>query len=242
MNDSNDPQATPPPGSQLRRQSLEKQIREHAVEVDLYLELATIYRDEGRPLDAKRVLAEALQLRKGDPEILWQYEEAILARARQQLAEIKELATRLQTGEVQRELRRAETDWANRRLDVYRARLDRDPEKLSYRLVIAEALYDLELYTEALQEVEPCCQVDSISPTAFLLRGRCFERLDKPLDALSAYRAAALRRAVVAPLRVRQAALSAACELAHQLGLPISLQRYTHSLEVVEQELAAEAS
>src|SRR5690606_26175553 len=106
--------------------------------VDLYLELAAIHRAEDRPLEAKRVLHQALEL-NADPRVLWHYEEAVLARSLQQLREVAQLAARLNTPEVQRELDRAQSDWANRRLDVCRARLAREPDNHQYRLVMAEA-------------------------------------------------------------------------------------------------------
>src|SRR5690606_11224575 len=57
-----------------RRQQLEQRIRERTVEVDLYLELAAIHRAEDRPLEAKRVLHQALQFNE-DARVLWHYEE-----------------------------------------------------------------------------------------------------------------------------------------------------------------------
>src|SRR5690606_2509603 len=80
-------------GAPGRRQQLEQRLREHAVEIDLYLELAAIHRAENRPLEAKRVLHQALQLNEHDARVVWQYEEAILARSMQQLREVADLAS-----------------------------------------------------------------------------------------------------------------------------------------------------
>jgi hypothetical protein len=224
----------------VRRQQLEQKLREHACDLELYLELAAIHRNEDRPLEAKRVLHEAMQVSKDDPRVLWQYEEAVLARSMQQLREVSDLAARLNTPEVQRELQRSQTDWANRRLDVCRARLKRDPDKHALRLVVAEALIDLEMYIEAAEALVPCFEVDSLAPQARLLQGKCQSATGDLLGALAAYRAAALRRTVVAPAKIRVAALGAATEIARQLGLPLSVQRYAHSLHAAEHDLAAE--
>jgi len=223
-----------------RRQQLEQLIREHTVEVDLYLELAALHRAEDRPLEAKRVLKEALQLNKEDQRVLWQYEEAMLARSLQQLREVTELAARLNTPEVQRELTRSQNDWANRRLEVYRARVARDPNKHAFRLVIGEALYDLELYAEACNELLPCFEADPYAAPAHLIQGKCLVALGDLLGALAAFRACGMRRTVAAPPKIRVSALSAALELANQLGLPLSVQRYAHAVELAEQELANE--
>jgi len=224
----------------VRRQQLEQKLREHACDVELYLELAAIHRNEDRPLEAKRVLHEALQVSKDDARVLWQYEEAVLARSMQQLREVSDLAARLNTPEVQRELHRSQTDWANRRLDVCRARLKRDPDKHAFRMIVAEALIDLEMYAEAAEELLPCFEVDSLAPQARLLQGKCLSATGDLLGALAAYRAAALRRTVVAPAKIRVAALAAATDIARQLALPQSVQRYSHALQTAEQDHAAE--
>lgn len=225
-----------------RRQQLEQHIRENAVGIELYLELAALHRVEDRPLEAKRVLKEALQLDKHDVRVLWQYEEAVLARSMQQLREVADLAARLNTPEVQRELERSQTDWANRRLEVCRARIARDPDKHAFRLVIAEALLDLEMYKEACDELEPCYEIDSCTAPARLIQGKCLAAMDDLLGALAAFRAGALRRSVNAPAKYRVPSLAAACEIAKQLGLQLSYQRYAHSLQIAEQELAEEKS
>lgn len=222
-----------------RRQQLEQRIREHTVEVDLYLELAAIYRAEDRPLEAKRVLNQAMQL-NDDPRVLWHYEEAVLARSLQQLREVTQLAARLNTPEVQRELERAQTDWANRRLEVCRARLVREPDKHQYRLVMAEAYADLGLHEQACEALTPCFEFDAYAPAARLMQGKCLSALADDLGALAAYRAAALRRTLHVPPKIRIAAMRAACEIAHRLGLTLSLQRYHHALEIAEAELADE--
>lgn len=224
-----------------RRQQLEQRIREQTIEIEPYLELAAIYRAEDRPLEAKRVLHQALQL-NDDPRVLWQYEEAVLARSLQQLREVTQLAARLNTPEVQRELERAETDWANRRLDVCRARLAREPEKHHYRLVMAEAYADLGLHEQACEVLTPCYELDAYAPAARLLQGKCLSALADDLGALAAYRAAALRRTLQVSPKIRIAAMRAAAEIAQRLGLTLSQQRYLHALETAEAELAEESA
>jgi len=236
-----EPAARQDPARPDRRQQLEQRIRERTIEIDLYLELAAIHRAEDRPLEAKRVLHQALQLNEADPRVLWHYEEAVLARSLQQLREVAQLAARLNTPEVQRELDRAQTDWANRRLDVCRARLARDPEKHHYRLVMAEAFADLGLHEQACESLTPCFAFDAHAPAARLLQGNCLSALADDLGALTAYRAAALRRTLHIPPKIRGAAMRAAAEIAQRLGLTLSQQRYLHALESAEAELAEEA-
>jgi len=221
-----------------RRQQLEQMLREHALDIELYLELAALHRSEDRPLEARRLLQQALQLNKDDPRVLWEFEEATLARSLQQYREVSDLAERLKTPEVDRELKRSQTDWANRRLEVCRARLNRDASKHHLRLVIAEALFDLEMYNEACEELPLCLSIDSLSPSAYLLLGKCFSALGKDLKALSAFRAVGLRRTVAAPARVRASAMRLALEIAERHQLSLSMERYRHAIEQTEAELA----
>ncbi len=221
-----------------RRQELEQRIREHALDVELYLELAAIHRAEERPLEARRLLQQALQIAKVDPRVLWEYEEATLARSLQQFRELTELAARLNTTEVNRELKRAETDWANRRLEVCRARLSRDPTKHALRLVIAEALFDLGQYQEASEELQACFGQDAFAPMAYLIHGKCQLELGNDVAALAALRAAAMRRAVPSPARIRVSALKLATEIAEKHHLALSVERYRHALELAEAEPA----
>jgi thioredoxin-like negative regulator of GroEL len=223
-----------------RRQQLEKLIRECAVDVEVYLELAAIHRAEDRPLEAKRVLKDALQLSKNDERVLWAYEEAVLARSMQQLREVSDLAARLNTAEVQREVTLSKNDWANRRLEVCRARLARDPEKHHLRLVLAEAMMDLEMYHDACDALLPCLSIDNFIAPARLIQGKCLFALGDLLGALAAYRAGALRRSVTAPAKYRVPSLAAACDIAKQLGLPLSYERYVHALELAEHDLTKE--
>jgi len=221
-----------------RRQQLEQMLRESALDIDLYLELAAIHRAEDRPHEARRLLQQALQVSKDDPRVLWEFEEATLARSLQQYREVNDLATRLHTPEVDREFKRVQVDWANRRLDVCRARLSRDPSKHSLRLVIAEALLDLELYNEAIEEVQPCLDSDALSPAASMIQGKCYSSLGQDIASLAAFRAVALRRTVSATPKVRLAAMRLAVDIARRHQLTLSVERYQHAIEIAEADLA----
>lgn len=105
-----------------RRQELEHHLKSSPTDLDAFMELGRIYRSEDRPLDARRVFQQALQIFPEEQELLWEYEEATLARSLQQLREVTELARRLDTAETERELKRSQNDWACRRMDVCRAR------------------------------------------------------------------------------------------------------------------------
>lgn len=221
-----------------RRQELERYLRDRPADIDSYLELAAIYRDAGRSAEATRVLKQALEVEQDHPLVLWQLEEASLARALQQLRDVREVAERLHSPQAQRELERAQVDWANRRADVCRARLARDPSLMHLHVVLAEALRDLGQNDEAIEAVRPALEDDTEAPLAYLIYGNCLQAVGQDLEALAAWRACALRRAVPAPRRIRAAALRSAVDLAERLGLHGSLPLYRQSLRQCEAEAA----
>lgn len=221
-----------------RRQELEQRLKSNPTDLDSFLELARIYRTEDRPLDARRVLQQAIQIFPDENELLWEFEEATLARSRQQLREVTDLASRLDTVEARRELDRCQQDWACRRMDVCRARLSRDPTLVHLKVALGEAMHDAGMHQEAVEELGAVLDNDELAPAAYLIRGKCLLAMGQDLDAMASLRASALRRSVVAPLRTRILALRLLCETADRLGVTLTLANYRTHLHQAEQELA----
>jgi tetratricopeptide (TPR) repeat protein len=221
-----------------RRQELEQHLRSSPTDLDGYMELAAIYRSEDRPIEARKILQQAIQIFPEDEALLWEFEEATLARSRQQLREVTELAQRLDTLETERELKRSQNDWACRRMDVCRARLKRDPSLVHLKVVLAEAMLDAGLYEPAIDELNEVLDNDELSPHAYLLRGRCLLALGRDVDAMSSLRAVAMRRAVPAPLKTKIVALRLLCDAAERLGVELTLKKYRQHLASAEHDLA----
>ncbi|WP_230265599.1 tetratricopeptide repeat protein [Stieleria sp. JC731] len=224
-----------------RRQELEHKLKANPTDLEGFLELASIYREEQRPLEAKRLLQQAKQIFPDDEQVTWQLEEAVLARSLQQLREVTDLAKRVNSVDADRELERSRSDWAHRRMDVCRARLERDPSQVSYRLVLAEAMFDGELFEEAFENAGRLIELDEFSPAAHFLRARCLLALGKELPAMKELRAVAMRRAVVAPAALRRTSLNLLIELSEKLALPDTCQQYRDQLQRLEQTIAAES-
>lgn len=227
-----------PPKVRLeRRQELEHHLKSSPSDLDAFMELGRIYRSENRPMDARRVYQQALEIFPDNKELLWEYEEAVLARSLQQLREVTELSARLDTIETERELKRSKNDWACRRMDVCRARLQRDPSQHQLRVTLAEAMTDAEMYETAIDELDPVLDNDDLSAAAYLIRGRCLLAIGKDVEAMAALRATALRRSVIAPPRTRVIALKLLCETAERLGVALTLANYRKHLQQAEQEV-----
>jgi len=225
-----------------RRQELEHRLKTSPTDLEAFMELGRIYRAENRAIDARRILQQAVEIFPDESNLLWEYEEAILARSLQQLREVAELAQRLNTAETARELQRCQDDWAHRRMEICRARLNRDPSLLHLRIVLAEALHDAGMHQRAIEELEPVLESDELSPSGYLIQGRCFLALGNELEAMASWRSASMRRSVVAPVRLRIAALRLLCATADKLGVTLTLQQYQQHLHLAEQELAKHRS
>lgn len=225
-----------------RRQELEQLLKASPTDRDAYLELAAIYRSEDRPLEAKRTLQHGAQIFPDDEQMLWELEEATLARSLQQFREVSEVTSRLKTPEADRELKRSQNDWACRRIDVCRSRLKRDPAKTQLRIVLGEAMLDAGMYEEALDELLAAVKDDEFAPQAYLIRGRCLLEQGKDLEAMAELRAATLRRAVPAPPKIKVVGLKLLCETAERLGVHLTLERYRQQLKQAEQELQKASS
>jgi tetratricopeptide (TPR) repeat protein len=228
----------PKPAIRLeRRQELETQLRSNPTNLPAFLELATIYRHADRPIEAKRVLKQALEVFPSDSNLRWEFEEAVLARSLQQLREVGDLATRLKTPETERELKRAQQDWAQRRIEVCRSRIERDASLVHLNLPLGEAYFDAEQYDDAIEVLRRIIDRDDLSATAYLIIGKSLLAESKDVEAMAALRACGTRRSVVAPARIRVVALRLLCDTAHRLGTGVTLDRYKAALVIAEKEL-----
>ena len=244
------PQAAPPQEAQKgpikkvrleRRQELEHKLKSNPTDLEGFLELAAIYREEDRPLEAKRLLKQAIKIFPDEEQIRWQLEEATLARSLQQFREVRDLAARLNTADADRELERSRSDWAMRRIEVCHARLERDPSQTSLRMALAEAKFDAEIFEDAFDEAGQLLESDEFSPYAHFLRAKCLLALNKDLAAMKELRSVALRRAVVAPTKLRQASLKILCELSEKQSLEATHQHYKLLMEQLEESSPDEA-
>ena len=224
-----------------RRQELEQHLKSSPTDDAAYLELAAIYRSENRPLEATRLLKQANQLFPENETIKWEWEEAILARSLQQFREVSDLASKLNSADADRELDRSRNNWACRRIDVCRARLERDPSLVHLHIPLAEAMYDAGLFDDAFSQAGEVLQNDEFSPAAHLLRGRCLLATGKDLQAMTELRAATSRRAVVSPPRIRVMGGKLLCDIATRLGLTLTLKQYQENLAKAESDLAAQS-
>ncbi|WP_168566455.1 tetratricopeptide repeat protein [Crateriforma spongiae] len=225
-----------------RRQQLERAIRENHGNVDQFLELGRLYRDEHRPLEAKRVLAQAAKIFPDNDDVQWQLEEAILARSLQQFREANDLASRVNSAEADEELVRSQRDWIRQRIEICTARLKRDASLKHLCVILSEAHFDAGDFQNAIDAVQPALSCDDYSPQAFLMRARSELALGESESALKSLRLCALRREIIAPPKIRLAALRLLCDTARTLGLTATLKHYEKALHDVQSELQSDTA
>ncbi len=213
-----------------RRQGLERRLKDARTDREAYFELAAIYRGEGRSMQAGKILKQGCEVFPDDLDLLWEYEEAQLARSIEQLTEVREMAAKAKNAAFDQDLDRCATDWANCRVKVCRARLKRDPSLQNFRLVLGEALYDLDRPADAIDELEPLLDNDTHSSAAAYWIGKCHLVLGSDLESMHWFRIASLRRSVTSPPKVRVAALRMLIDLADRHGVAATLELYKSTL------------
>ncbi|TWT56135.1 hypothetical protein CA85_44770 [Allorhodopirellula solitaria] len=181
-------------------------------------------------MQATKLLKQACEVFSDDRDLLWEYEEAQLARSIQQLTEVREMSSKAKNAAFDQDLERCTTDWANCRVKVCRARLERDDTLQHLRLVLGEALYDLERPAEAIEAIEPLHENETHSSTAAYWTGKCHLALGSDIEAMHWFRLASLRRSVPTPPRVRVAALKMLVDLADRHGVTATHEFYQSTL------------
>ncbi len=209
-----------------RYQELEQHLRNAPADVEAYLELTRIYSDQGRPFDAKRVLDKAMEHLSDDPRIVYEWEEMQVARSRQLLENAEEVLKqeKSQTNRENRE--RCAIDLANTRIQVCSARMARDPSQNELVLPLAASLRQLGRQQEAIEVLRKAKDIPELRARVCLQLGMALMQIEMPLEALAAFRQAALYRAPPSPEKIKDKALELAAEVAEKYGFLASAQRY----------------
>jgi len=209
-----------------RYQELEQHIRNAPADGDAYLELTRIYMDQGRFFDAKRVLDKAMEHLSDDARIVYEWEEMQVARSRQLLEQAEELLKREKSPTHRENRDRCAIDLANTRIHVCTARMKRDINDHELVLPLAASLRQLGRHQEAIDALRSKKDIPEIRARVGLQLGMALMQTDKPLEALAAFRQAALYRAPPPPEKIRDKALELATEVSEKLGLLDAARRY----------------
>jgi len=213
-----------------RFQHLEQEIRNAPANSQPYIELGQIYLNQERWSDAKRVFENGVQLCPESEPLVLMREELLLHQASQLLQQAKTALAQELTDENKHALEQAEVNYANERIRVCRDRFDRHPEQKEILINWAIGLRQLARFDEAIALLVKAADEPDLRARASLQLGMCYQTLNRPLDALSAFRKASLFRAPPPEPKIRQRALELALDLAEELALIDSARFYAEQM------------
>jgi tetratricopeptide (TPR) repeat protein len=213
-----------------RSQELEQAIRSAPANPEPYVELGQIYIDQQRWTDARRVLDAAVEYCPEHEPALILHEDLMIHLSSMALEQARKLNAQRPSEESRYGLEQAETDLANRRVKVCSDRYKRHPEQKEILIPWAVAMRQLGREDQAVEYLQEAAEDPSLRARASLQLGMCLESLERPLEALAAFRKAALYRSPPPDPLVRTRALELAIAIAEENGLIDSARYYTEQL------------
>jgi tetratricopeptide (TPR) repeat protein len=218
------------PVSLQRFQELEMVLRNSPLSAEPYLELARIYLQSQRWVDAKRVLDRAFQQFPELEEVISLREDAQLARSLELHSQSEAAHAAEPTMLTEEALQRSTVELNALRERVCRSRLARHPEQTELYIPLANALEKLGNAEEAISCLSRAVEVPELRAAAALQLGYVYMRGKRIPEALSAFRRAALFRIPPPPEATKREALSAAADLAERHNMVDSARRYVELL------------
>jgi tetratricopeptide (TPR) repeat protein len=174
-----------------RQQELQQAITVNPANIDAYIELAELHARDDRLTEAERILRGALGASGGDLRVREAYEDMGLRRARHHVEiaerkadndpsseEAQNLATRMR-----QELNRLETE-------VFRARTERYPNVVSWKVELGTRLKWAGNYAEAIKVFQPATGDPRRRGQVHLELGECFQQIKQYKLAMTNYEAA----------------------------------------------------
>lgn len=216
-----------------RFQELEQAIRHAPANPAPYVELGRTYIEQERWPDAKRVLEAGVSHCSENESILMLHEDLLVHLASMALEEARRRQAQRPNEENRYGVEQAEIDLANRRVSVCTDRFARHPEQKDLLIPWAVALRQLNRHEEAVAMLQEAAQVPELRARASLQLGMCLQGLERPLDALAAFRKAAIYRSPPPDPMIRTRALELAIAIAEENQLIDSARWYTEQLLAV---------
>lgn len=213
-----------------RFQELEQAIRHAPANPAPYVELGRTYIEQERWPDAKRVLEAGVNHCSENESILMLHEDLLVHLASMALEEARRRQAQRPNDENRYGVEQAEIDLANRRVSVCADRFARHPEQKELLIPWAVALRQLNRHDEAVAMLQEASQVPELRARASLQLGMCLQSLERPLEALSAFRKAAMYRSPPPDMMIRTRALELAIVIAEENQLIDSARYYTEQL------------
>ena len=223
--------ASKPAAIPLQRfQELEQAIRHAPANPAPYVELGRTYIEQERWQDAKRVLEAGVKYCSEHEPILILHEDLLVHLSAGALEEARKRQAQRPSEENRYAVEQAETDLANRRVSVCADRFARHPDQKDLLVPWAVALRQLNRQEEAVAMLQEAAEEPELRARASLQLGMCLQSLERPLEALAAFRKAALYRSPPPDSMIKTRALELAISIAEENQLIDSARFYTQQL------------
>lgn len=219
-----------------RFQTLEQLIKNNPASAEPYIELATIYIEGEQWRNAKRVLEQGVLHNAEDETILSLYEDVRLRLSRNAMDAAAAKFREYSSDTNNRELDQSELELAALQFEIAEARFLRHPDQYDLLVRSAIALKRLGRVDEAIERLDRAKRYPSSRASASLQLGICLESQSRIIDALSAYRCAALYRSPPPSVEIKTRALEHAAALSERNLLWDSAIRY---LTILAEESAS---
>ncbi|MCU0712263.1 MAG: tetratricopeptide repeat protein [Pirellula sp.] len=213
-----------------RTQELEQSIKHSPAIVEPYIELSQIYLEQERWVDARRILEAGKQNCPENETVLLLHEDLMLILSAQLLENAKKELAQRPCDDTRHTREQAEINLVNERIRVCRERYHRNPNQKDILITWAIALRQQKKYDEAIALLTQAVKDLSLRARASLQMGMCHQALERPLDALSCFRRAALFRSPPPDPKVASVALELAAALSEENGLIDSSIFYLENL------------
>jgi tetratricopeptide (TPR) repeat protein len=161
-------------------QKLLRKIEREPKHLASYLELSQIYINDERFKLAEELLARAYEFSDGDEDIREKWEDAELRHLRQKIALAKD-------PEVKKKL---QADYYEKDIEVYKNRVVRYPNNLSFKYELGYRYMLTKRYNEAIQELQAAKNDPRRKGVCMLVLGQCFQNIKQYPLAMSHYEAA----------------------------------------------------
>lgn len=219
-------------GVMTKKARLEQEIRKQPQNAALYNELAELYVRDDEYAKAEDVLQRGFQA-TGDNSIAERLEDIQLRRCRHDLAEAEKAAQAKPGEENQKRVEQARKNLWAKELEVYRKRVERYPNNLTFRYELAVRYQLNERYKEAIGEYQQAQGDPRRHGICQLNLAQCFEKIKQYRLAIGHYEKAIEAISDRDPENKKRALYLAAI-LAYRMGDYTKAERYASSLAAMD--------
>jgi tetratricopeptide (TPR) repeat protein len=161
-------------------QKLQRKIELDPETLANYLELAQYYINEERYKECEEVLAKAYEVSDGDPDVREKWEDAELRHLRQRISTAKDPAQK----------KKLQAEYFEKDVDVYKNRVARYPNNLSFKYELGYRFMLTQRYAEAIRELQMAKNDPRRKGACMLALGQCFQRIKQYPLAMSHFESA----------------------------------------------------